>query len=392
MNLLCTRMLRQGTLAVIFRALGRVLVCLSPCLPLLCNVTEAFEIWERPLGWNLQYGPRYVVFWGEPSGYKEAPLGTCTYAHYATTPVHTTPPLAAFEDFQLAKIYEDVQSRVASPLMTDADLMKVDNLPFYEVSPVGRYAMLRRGDLPFGKIQNVDALLKAAKTIVLEICLDFLERSSHISSDPSATLLANLEAELARVYVVVLAVYEALSRGGHAPSDTRDAELAAIFAKALHSLRAEKTWDFNRFAYWLDASSQVTEDGGSYYVPELERTLWQCSVRALASASIAPETPFGQLYSGGANYKDCNHFVASSSLSTSSGKESLCEDSFFAVTAALETARERLLSFTSPKGKALMSEASAKLHRHLVEAAKAIRPESPFYLRASEILRNESSQ
>ena len=375
----------MGLLAGSFPALCAVFTTMCVVHVLHSSPSEAFESWERPLGWNPLYGPRFVVFWGGPAGYKDPPLGTCTYDHYATTPLRTEPPLAPFEDFYIAKAYEDAPHVVLSP-KESPELATLTRLPFYEVRAADRYIKLQGANLPFSQVRNVPILLTAFKAIAVVLCVDFLQRLKD-SSSSDGTAAKRLEAEAALLYVVVLAVYEAISKGQEAQSEERDKALYASLARAFKAMCSQDNWDSNQFAYWLDAANTKTEDGDPYYVPEMETLLFHSAVGAIGYLDPAADTSYSQLLYTSATFQDCNHFSSSQASASLYGRELLCEDSFFAATLGLQKVTERLVKMASERGKSLISMASKKLEAALANAAKAIKPESPFHSHAAEVLK-----
>lgn len=340
--------------------------------------SEAFEKWEKPLGWNPQYGPRYVVFWGGPADHKEPRMGTCSYEHYATIPVSTEPPLSPFEDFHIAKLYEDAKSKAISPFSNDRELAKLTRLPFHMAPAEARYAQLEEDKLPFSRVQNVPKLLQTAKAIASEISVEFLKRAMN-AAGLSAIEAASLEGEAAQVHIVVLSVYEAIKKAAEPESEERNADIYARLNEFLKHLRRRKAWDSLRYAYWLDASHAHTQDQGDYYVPELETSMWESAVAALSLVPPKQGNPYSQLLSSNASFKDCHHFLFSRTFGGIVGRELFCQDAFFALTNALRKANAAVIAVAGERGKKILETAGQRLEEALANAKKTIQFESPFY-------------
>ncbi|XP_022591280.2 uncharacterized protein LOC34618687 [Cyclospora cayetanensis] len=352
---------------------------------LFSNVSEAFEKWERPLGWNPQYGPRYVVFWGNPAGHKDPFLGTCTYEHYTATPVSTNPALTPFQDFQIAKLYESAQNNAGDLPMAPADLAKLKNLPYYEVSPALRYSFLPPEALPFTGIQNPRMLMKAAKAVALELGWNFLSRLKSNEGIHSASVATQLESEGARLMVVVLGILKGMKQGTDQFSEDTYAGSAEKFLELVKVIRKQAGWDSSKYMYWLDAAN-LKKDGEPLYIPDMEDSMWKHSLYVLESVYPRHEAPFGELVSRGVLYRDCTHFMASQAGPAISGKQFLCRDSFFALAVSLKAGMEQLTTIVSSRSQKLFTQSSERLLALVTEKAKAIQPESPFYVVAAKLL------
>ncbi|CDJ43465.1 hypothetical protein, conserved [Eimeria tenella] len=394
----------RGSAAERLRPVARILAFACSCLILVSSPCAAFEKWERPLGWNPQYGPRYVVFWGGPSGYKEPSLGTCSYRHFATSPEPAAARLSAFEDFGLLSLYQGSQGASFPPAAAEdhqqqrQQLQQLRQLPFLESHPSFRYATAPAAPLlqPSGS-SSLQPLMRAAKAAAMEVCLDFLQRMEQQSGAPTGAAANKLEAEAARVFLVLLEAYEAQRRAAAGPSPEAAAAVAEKLQSLLSSARNQESWDSSKYAYWLEASSSSTAAaGGPYYLPDLEASLLASSLRALSLAGSEAQgplggpqgAPLGALLGGPSTYRDCSHLASSSGApGTAAARQLLCADSFFAAAAAAHKAAARIAAVCSPRGQQLISSAAKRLQKALKANAKEIQNESPFKALAEQILK-----
>ncbi|KAL8448685.1 hypothetical protein Emed_003594 [Eimeria media] len=334
--------------------------CCLLLLTSLAGASLAFEKWERPLGWHLQYGPRYVVFWGGPAGYTEPPLGTSSYGHYAAAPLLTAPALSPFDDFQVAKIYEEAKT---TPLpVAPLELTRLSRLPFFEASPSARYAALARGQLPFTSLVNAEAVVETAKTIASELAVDFL---SQLRQQTDEKAVEALETQAARLLSFCLSVFGAGEMTKQQPlSEEQNKRLYLILRNAFETIGHQANWDGLKYAYWLDASNKQLEEGGPLYVPELEASRWSSALASLTvSSAPASTSPYGQLLAGGqkSRYISCDHFASSAAFASMPERERLCADAFVALTRGLiEGIKPRISSF-SERGQKLIATALQRL-------------------------------
>ncbi|CDJ64794.1 hypothetical protein, conserved [Eimeria necatrix] len=390
----------RGSAAERLRPAVWILAFACSCLILVSSPCAAFEKWERPLGWNPQYGPRYVVFWGGPSGYKEPSLGTCSYGHFSTSPEPAAARLSAFDDFGLLSLYEGSQSASFPPSAAEdqqqqqqqLQLQQLRRLPFLESHPSFRYAAAPAAPLLQPRGSSLQQLLRAAKAVAMEVCLDFLQRMEQQSGAPTGAAANKLEAEAARVFLVLLEAYEAQQRAAAGPSPEAAAAVAEKLQSLLSSARNQESWDSSKYAYWLEASSSTAAAGGPYYLPDLEASLLASSLRALSLAGPEAQGPLGGPQGaplGGPNaYRDCSHLASSSGApGTAAARQLLCADSFFAAAAAAHKAAARIAAVCSPRGQQLISSAAKRLQKTLKANAKEIQSESPFKTLAEQILK-----
>lgn len=380
-------------LAVTFFPLSVVLATLYSAFAFLMITAEAFEKWELPLGWNPQYGPRYVVFWGGPSGHENLSLGTCRYEHYATIPTATSPPLASYKDFYFNKLFEEAQPEKKSFLTNDEKLIKLSRLPFYDVGPEGKYALPEGEQLPFTKIQNPQMVIRAAKTIAAELIRGFVKRLEGLSTSGDKTEAEKVEAEGARLYMVILAVHEAMKKLKERESEQREADLLALLNKVYEVIKSQSTWDGPRFAYWLDASRTMIDESASYYyVAELERSLWQSALAALSITSPPADSSYGWLLQSGDGYKDCEHFILHKDALVGAHKELLCEDAFIALSIVIYHNTETLSGISSEKGKGIFEQAKKKLLSFIAAVSNTMKSESPFYQFSKDVAANKQTE
>lgn len=350
----------------------------SSFLCLLVGLSGAFEKWERELGWNPLFGPRYVVFWGSPAGYREPRLGTCTLDHFATSSLPGEPPFPPFEDRQVTRNYDDGDPN-PTPNPPEWPLINMSSVPFYESSPAERYTMLKESQLPFETVQDVPRVVMAAKAIVGEICMQFLETLQPRLSDTSAFSL--LVPEAARLLKIVESMYQLVQKSRDHMYAYQAAEVFDILEKMADQIRRQPNWDANKYIYWLDAANTKTEDGETYYVPDMEASLWKSAVFA-ASAIQMQKPGYGETLSSLTTYKDCSHFLLSKRASTLMGRESFCQDAFTALTRVLLNNVGKLDFGT--EGQKSVNTLLQAIRQALAQEAAIISKNSPFFFEAAE--------
>ena len=380
----------MNSLSPLFRRSGEApYFSFFSCFSLLLLVSQgtwAFEKWERPLGWHPQYGPRYVVYWGGSAGSKEPSLGTCTYSHYAVRLDDTTTPQSPFEDYILASFYEDSLLNGSPPPAQDEQQVLLTQLPFYEPLPTARGLRLK---VPVGAWSRV---LRALETIALELCLEFLRRLGEVKEQPSAVVAAKLETEGARLLVLLLEIFNLINRERELSSEDLSAMMSDKLELFSKNLKAQTNWDSEKYIYWLEVSSQVTEEGLPYYIPELEASTWLSSLSVLSLSSAAQDGPYSRILGlSPSPFLDCEHFISSQASLNLAGKEALCIDSFFAGTMALRGAAAQIIAISSERGAPLIEQAAARLRRAAMPTARNITPESPFYPIAAQLLESAAT-
>ncbi|KAL8437063.1 hypothetical protein ACSSS7_001220 [Eimeria intestinalis] len=355
-----------GVLRRAFTSRGVVVGCCLLVLASMTGTSLAFEKWERALGWHPQYGPRYVVFWGGPAGCTDPPVGTSSHGHYSAAPLLTSPALSPFEDFQVAKVYEEAKT-VPLPV-APLEVTHLARLPFYEASPAARYAALARNDLPFTRLLNAEAVVDTAKAIASELAVGFLAQLRQQTDEKGVD---TLETQAARLFSFCLSVFEAegMIKQQQPLSEEQKQRVYSILKNAVGAIGHQAEWDIAKYAYWLDASNKQPEEGGPLYVPELEVSRWNSALASLTIAGNNPaaSSPYGQLLTSAQKptYKSCDHFISSAAFLSMPGKERLCADAFFALTRGLIKETKPRISTFSDRGQRLITAALQRLETDL---------------------------
>ncbi|KAL8270836.1 hypothetical protein Esti_005207 [Eimeria stiedai] len=336
----------------------------------MAGASLAFEKWERPLGWHLQYGPRYVVFWGGPAGYTDPAVGTSSYGHYAAAPLLTAPALSPFDDFQLAKVYEEAKT-VPLPLVP-LEVTRLARLPFHEASPPARYAALPRNALPFTRLLNAEAVVETAKVIASELAVEFL---AQLRQQTDEKAVDSLETQAARLLSFCLSVFEgaAMTKQQQPLSKEQTQRVYSFLLSAFKAIGHHANLDIPKYAYWLDASNKQPGEGGPLYVPELEASRWSSALASLTVAGIsAANSPYGQLLASSqkTTYMSCDHFTSSAASASTPERERLCANAFLVLMrGVIDETKTRIPSF-SERGQKLITAALQRLERDLASHAQ----------------------
>lgn len=315
----------------------------------------AVNRWERHLGWNNAYGPRYVVFSGGDSDGEVIVLGTCRYDQQNPAPPASDPPMAPFESFNSVTLYEK-STQNAVPAFDRSPLLEALNtLPFHVVPALGRYPT-EMVSLPFTEVKNATRLERACAAILTILISEYASRRA--SSGLTGELLQESTTEGSQLISLAVTLFE--MKEAAASMVDADARIALLqLVKKFHEIvLAMQQQSAKKYTLWLEASNSWGNEAegdaegdlkSSVYVGDMEKELWTSVLNTLESLNVPEGSPIESLLADRNMFLDCEHFAFSRKIFLPS-KESFCDSAVLGAVFRLLRITEELVSTSAGEG------------------------------------------